>query len=327
MKVKYLDSCEYNNWDKFVSQNTKGTIFHKTIWFKNQLGDFRVLTIQQESIIIGGFAFLISKKAGIKGVFRPPYTPYFHPLIFEFSKEGNSEKEIEVLNIILNEIKKFNISLIFDSNSKYLYPYQSKGYKITSKLNYKIRPSLFLESISKRKITNINKYKKLLISNEINIVKTKNINDLIDLWENFGKDKLMNTYSNFLRKTFLNNSKFENWNCIKIYTNEKKFLAAGLYLFDDKNLYNIIPIVNYSILEKKEKNVGDFLYFKLIEIAEEKKLIFDFEGSEVLGVEKMYRRLGGNIDLKHTATKYDLKLNTVYFLMNFYKNIKHIFNK
>ncbi len=322
MKIKYLNTDEYEKWDNYVTLHEKGTIFHKATWLKQHIGEFKILTIQEDSKIMGGFAYLVSKKAGIKGVFRPSYTPYYHPIINEFSEDCNSEKEIEILLMLLNQIKKQNVSLIFDSKTKYFYPYQKAGFKVKPKLNYIIKPSLFLNSITKRKRTSINRYEKLFESGGLKVVVDNDANELLSMWEDFGKEKSINTYIPLLKNLFLKDLINNYWGCVKIYSKDNRLLTVGLFLFDEKKLYNMIPIVNYKILEKKEKNIGDYLYYKLVEIAKEKDLLFDFEGSEIYGVEKMYRRLGGKLDLKYTATNFNLRLNILYSLLNIYKNIK-----
>ncbi|WP_117880651.1 hypothetical protein [Aureibaculum luteum] len=316
MNIKYLDIDDFDKWDNFVLLHNKGTIFHKTNWLNNHFGEFKIVTVQEDSQLVGGFAYLISKKAGIKGIFRPPYTPYYHPLIKELSKDGNSEKEIEIMSLILKKISNYNISLLFDSQTKYLYPYQNMGYKITPKLNYILEPSLFLDSIAKRKKSTINRYSKAYNVGDLKILEDFNVQNVLALWIEFGKSKSMNTYKDFLFRVFDNASGFNNWGCLKIYTKEDKFLAAGLYLFDDKRLYNLIPIVNYQVLSNKEKNIGDYLYYNLSLIAERKALLLDYEGSEVPGVEKMYRRLGGRLELKHTGTKHNFMLRLIYKIKN-----------
>jgi len=320
MKIEYLNKDEYEIWDDFVSKHAKGNIFHTSKWLRNQSGEFKIIVIKEDSIIVAGFAFIVTKKAWVSGIFKPPYTPYFHPLIKEISRDGNSEKEIEILTKILKEIAKYNTSLIFDSNTKYFFPYQNHGFKISPKVNYTVDPSLFMTSIAKRKKSSINKYIKEQNKGNLKIVEDFNINEVLSLWIEFGKSKSLNVYKDLLFEIFNSESKFTNWGCVKIFSKEEKLLAAGLYLFDDKKLYNLIPIVNYQILSNKEKNIGDYLYYKLSIIAEDKGLILDYEGSDVEGVEKMYRRLGGSLDLKHTATKFNSIMNLIYFL-NRIKNL------
>jgi len=316
MEIEYLEKHEFELWDNFVFSHNKGTVFHTSKWLKNQSGEFKIVVIKENSTIIAGFAFLISKKNWIKGIFKPPYTPYFHPLVVELSTDGNSEKEIDILTIIIKEITKYNVSLVFDSGTKYFLPYQNQGFKIRPKVNYTIEPSLFLNSIAKRKKSTINKYIKAYDNGDLNIVRDFKVDEVLSLWVEFGKSKSLNTYKEFIAKIFNSESEFKNWECIKIYSDGGKLLAAGLYLFDNRKLYNLIPIVNYKILTKQEKNIGDYLYYNLSEIALEKKLILDYEGSEINGVEKMYRRLGGRLDLKHTATKYNFIISFMYKVKN-----------
>ena len=316
MKAKYLMPDEYHLWDEFVTSNSNGTVFHSSKWLNFQKEPLRIFTISEDGEIVGGFAYIISKKAGINGIYKPPYTPYYHPLIKEYSENGNSEKEIQILGRILDEIKKHNISLIFNSKIQYFIPYQQRGLKISPKLNYTLDPTLFQDRVSSRKKSMINKYARMLESGDLRIESSKQVNDLLQIWKLLGKQKSMNIYDSFLNGIFSEDAGFSNWGGLKIFNKNNELLAGAIYLYDVNRVYNLIPIVNYGVLQKKEKNIGDLLYDRLIAIALERKLEFDFEGSEVPGVEMMYRRLGGSIDLKHTATKYDFRLTIIYYLID-----------
>ena len=86
-------------------------------------------------------------------------------------------------------------------------------------------------------------------------------------------------------------------------------LAISLFFFDSRRIYNVVSSVTVA---GRKLNANYFLYDELIKEFSEKKIILDYEGSNVPGIEMFYRKFGATPEpyyfLKWNDLKWPLKL-------------------
>ena len=100
---------------------------------------------------------------------------------------------------------------------------------------------------------------------------------------------------------------------------ENHVISVAFFLYDNKRVYNIINGYfesNHPIA----KTANLYTLHLGIKFALEKKLIFDFEGSLIPGVEKFYRLMGGSQELVCRFTK--VKPFPLHIIYNTFKNLK-----
>ena len=95
-------------------------------------------------------------------------------------------------------------------------------------------------------------------------------------------------YNNFLRLSFLLKDKKQVF-VRNVNSKEGKLLATGLFLKDKRRIYNPMSTV---FPESRKLGANHFLFYKLIEEFSMQDLTFDFEGSEIPGINHFYRNFG-----------------------------------
>ena len=79
-KTRYLTSDEYDKWDELVSQSPASNVFDTTIWLNTLSSvlncDIRVLGVFNKEDLIGGVAFNVIKKFGMKIAKVPPMSVF-----------------------------------------------------------------------------------------------------------------------------------------------------------------------------------------------------------------------------------------------------------
>ena len=85
MKLNYLQSQEFNNWNDFVDKSPQGSLFCKT-WYLKALGtDFEILVIEENMLIKAGIVLarnfmnsysnpMFDKYLGVIFAFEPKVT-------------------------------------------------------------------------------------------------------------------------------------------------------------------------------------------------------------------------------------------------------------
>lgn len=77
---------------------------------------------------------------------------------------------------------------------------------------------------------------------------------------------------------------------VRTIVNEKnEILSSVVLLKDNKRYYNIINVTNE---EGRKKEANYLLYDSLFKELANQEMLFDFEGSDLVGVQKFYQKFG-----------------------------------
>jgi len=96
-----------------------------------------------------------------------------------------------------------------------------------------------------------------------------------------------------------------------VYTSDDEFLAGVLIIKDDNRLINLMQCITP---QGKIKSANYFLFNSLIEEFSNQGLLIDFEGSDISGIEKFFRKF---TELNQTYTF--IKWNNLPFPINLFK--------
>ena len=162
-------------------------------------------------------------------------------------------------------------------------------------------------------------YSKSLIQNslkpllKINLIYNKDlqIDVAIEQYKKLYQAKMKIAPSGYERLKLLANNLCKNGKCFtrQVYNDEGNLLAISLFFFDSRRIYNVVSSVTVA---GRKLNANYFLYDELIKEFSEKKIILDYEGSNVPGIEMFYRKFGATPEpyyfLKWNDLKWPLKL-------------------
>ena len=120
------------------------------------------------------------------------------------------------------------------------------------------------------------------------------IEEAIVVYKNFYKQQLKNVtnkdFQNFLSIAATlekSNAAFAR----KIINQQNETLAIALFLRDEKRLYNLM---NSTSPTGKKNGANHILLDNIVKEFAERNLLFDFEGSDIPGVEFFYKKTGAN---------------------------------
>ncbi len=143
--VRYLNEDEYEAWDMFVQKHPSGTVFQTSLFLKTVSEaldrEFKILGLFNQDDLLGGFAFSVVKKLGLKIIATPFECPVFQPLFNKRDTQFLSKQESyysSVVDLLATFLKENydDINLNFTFNSIDLRPYNKASYNIDLRYTY-----------------------------------------------------------------------------------------------------------------------------------------------------------------------------------------------
>jgi hypothetical protein len=295
MKVKYIQSQEYNKWNDFVDKSPQGSIFCKT-WYLKTLGvNFEILVIEENLLIKAG---IVLAKNFMNSYSNPMFDKYLG-VIFSFESKVTQKvvsKQYKMLSAIVDEVKKFkSFDYHFHPNFKNWIPFFWEDFSQQTRYTYRICYSdKSLESIYSCFHSNL--------KNDINFSQKNNIKITMDV--------PMDLFFEIINKTFLrqgskapfNKNKIQNYinklselNHYRSFSAEDKegnILAVCGIVFDTNSSFLILNGID---IENHIRGANAMMIYESIKYFKKRSIYYDFEGSMLPGVEQFYRRFGGEL--------------------------------
>jgi len=82
LRIVHGTSHHWEAWDAFVNAHPDGTLFHTSLWLLTQAGlKSDLILAMQDDTIVGGFAYTLNTKGGLKRIIRPAMCSRFGPLV------------------------------------------------------------------------------------------------------------------------------------------------------------------------------------------------------------------------------------------------------
>ncbi|MCZ2223803.1 MAG: hypothetical protein LC122_09265 [Chitinophagales bacterium] len=279
LNIAILSSNEIDvsKWDACVDSNSSGLIYAYCFYLNAMCKKWFGVVINDYETI---FPIPVKQKLGIQYA----YTPAFTQQLGFIGNEKNITKE--VIKAIQNFIKYGSFNINF-SNENF-----AKQYEVKSMNNFIIHLNQsynFIQNNFKKTIAySLSKASK----QGFQYVEDDNIKTAITLYKEYNKNNLQHVtttdYNSFQKLlSFLQSQ--QNIIIRKVINKENELMSIALLMKDNKRYYNILNTTSEAG-RKTESNY--FLYNNLLQELANQNMIFDFEGSDLVGVKKFYEKFG-----------------------------------
>ncbi len=283
-------------YKSYCDANTRVSIFESYHWLSALLEPEEwsvLLSFEKNGEVNAAWPVFKKSKLGIRKITIPALTPYIGPTIKYPSDLGQSKKtsyEKQLLNELIEQLPNSD-ELVFHSNplfSNWL-PFFWKGYSQTTRYTYTLPIQSYDSAIKRFKASLRRELKKAQKS--LNTRPSSNFSSLHQIkLQDYSTKNMSLPYNEeyFLRiKQFVEETK---QGCLHEAVNaEGKVIASMLFLWDSTYLYYhtgaVIPEFRNSGAMTLLMNIG-------IQLASEKQLQFNFEGSMVEGIERYFSSFG-----------------------------------
>ena len=313
LTVKYLDSSEFEEWDKFVDRSENGSIYSKS-YFLEALSQvysagYRILAVYKNDELMGGVGIYFNKTRYGDKVHIPPLLYYNGLVIKEFPTKYPSVltyKQLDIVNAIIDELEGGNYASV-DLSSRYsfqdLRAFAWRGWKIWPRYTYVV-PISDLNQQWNYVEQNVRRLINRCESENMSIVIDDDIETFIQLYQGTYQRKGLTSYIN--RDRFL-----------KVYQTLKKHDACQIYYVSLPNGQRIAtqvvlmtehPVTHTwmagSDPEFLKTGASAFLRWKVFEDLNRRGYAFnDLTDATIASVAKFKSQFGGNLEQSFVVYK------------------------
>ncbi len=287
VEVFQAGSEHHDEWDAFVTSHPQGTVYHSSTWLLAgaQPNTGLIMARDPQGSPLGGYAYAVNTRGGLRRILKPALTARFGPLVA--AHLSDAEKSV-VYKAILNSLP----------------PHDLIGLASTD-----VHDSLLLKSVlgaSERRFpTNIKALPstpdELLASYQSNI--RRNIRNALNEGGHFVEESdpdlayelFESAYQTrgdaprFSKAYFLqvmgHLSLFGNVTLPGVSDQNGMLVAALLLFYDEKRAFYVVSGTDRSALNG---NAGALLVHFALRFAQDRNLLFDFNGSSIAGINEFF---------------------------------------
>ncbi|QSE96805.1 hypothetical protein [Fulvivirga lutea] len=312
MALHQLDENDYHFWDEYVRNHPEGTIFHTSKWLQSHRGDLVVLVEKKANRILGGVAFIVKNRFGVKGIHNLPYTPFRGPLFGDINSKKHFKshsKKADFIEQVTNKLKYGHVEFLLSTNDFNTLPYKWSGFTDQRLVTYQINDiaNYSINNVTSNKRREIEGFLNLMENGEIELLINQELEMILELQKETGARSGFNPMTHILKD--LLSSISGNYFSLGLKSKKYGLFSGGIFPFDNHTVYNLIN-GSKRIDHPVYKNANACLVYHAILMAKEKNKKFDFEGSSIKGVEQFYRMMGG---VQHTRFRVLKSKNPFYF--------------
>ncbi len=240
-------------------------------------------------------------------IYMPKLTPTLGPWIRDDIRQksnGNTQlgKQKDVIKNLIEQLPKVkNFHMCFDSSNDYVLPYRWLGYRYEPSFSYVLDDLSDIDKVFnsfhkqlKKNIRKSEDYCQISEDNDPEIL----INVMDRTYENQGR---RNPISHKLVKTIVEKASINKRG--KMFTardEDGNVQVSAFMVYDHRRAYALI-----SGSDPKYRGSGSksLIYWKQIQYASKHSKIFDFEGSNIEGIENIIRQFGGDRIVNYEVIK------------------------
>lgn len=264
-------------WDACVANNSNGLIYAYSYYLNAMASEWHGLVINNYETI---FPIPVKKKLGIQYLYMPAFTQ-------QLGFIGN-------LNLIDSDIIHAIQHFV-----KYGSPYLNFNNETFATQQHCVTQNNFIIQLQQPYTAIKKQYKKTI---DYSLAKAEKFNlkyaigadvkEAVLLYQQYNKNNMQHvtnadytSLQNLLLQLQANNQLLIR----KAETQDKELVSIALLMKDNKRYYNIINVTPEAG-RKCEANY--FLYNNILQELAEQPMLFDFEGSDLPGVQKFYEKFG-----------------------------------
>jgi hypothetical protein len=292
MQPWWLDAvCAGKEWDVILVDSEELT------------ADSEQKTATSSKNIVAAMPFLLRKKWWMKWIAVPQLTQICG-LWLDEEREFTPEELTTICTKVNSELETLKLHYYYQQfpvNSPCPKEMEALGFKVKERVTYRINDLSNLDRV----IEGFSKNKKRQLQKALSLHAEGNMTA-----EEFyffhqqclaAKKKTISYSREFLLVLEQKLRHHKQSQILTIRNADKQIYAAALLVWDEKQMYYLIPAINPTY---KESGAGALLVLEALKSAREKGVKFDFEGSMIRGVAQHYKQFGSTPHKYYSVEKY-----------------------
>jgi hypothetical protein len=299
-QCRLLPEQDHGLWDGLIEKSERGAVFHQTFWLKSFGRLVDVIGCYEAGEFAGGMSLCYQQIAGLK-IVRPPYlTPYLGPVVFKTGGRRHRvltlEKDIasSLIDYVTNHYDFVRMPLSLNCTDA--QPFQQNGFTVDIEYTYVID----LDDMD-RVWKDLNQDRRRKIRKGYDEGLSCELSDDLDEFFHLWVHSLASHDKHLSQSRF---GEVRNWYGMLAAKNRAKLLkirdplgrvcAGAILVWDHRRAYYLLSGMNRDIASG---NSMALLIWECMRFCREEAGIaeFDFDGSDVPGVEVFFRGFGGRL--------------------------------
>lgn len=266
-------------------------------------GKWGEVCVAENGEIIARLPYVLKKGKLVMPPFTQTLGPWIKPEL-RFPLPGNAQlsKQKEIISSLIEQLPSHrSFHMTFDSTNDYILPYRWLGYRYYPEFSYRLSclddTEKLYSDFHKTAKKNI-KYAR----NKTRIIFEEDPSNVIALFEKtFANQKRSIPVSTVLLEKMIRESIDRgNGRILTAIDPMGNIHSSAFLLFDDKVCYYLI---GGSDPEFRSSGAQSLVLWESIKFAATVSKIFDFEGSNIEGIEKFFRQFGGERVINYAVVK------------------------
>jgi hypothetical protein len=284
---------EYAAWDAFVAASPQSSVFCRTWWLRAVCQHVRIRGLFKNSSLIAGIPLYSERRYGVPLCTMPRLTQTMGVVMEPLCGKRSSvaSRQTEILTAFANEIaKQSTFFQAFHPSLQNWLPFYWAGFKQTTRVTYVIEDTRDSKeiwgNISHRVRAEIRK-----AENQGLEVQPCSIETLLELEsKTFSRQNLELPHSpDVLRRIHIAAKENNAGQCFAVVDQQGRVHCAGFIVWDSSRAYYLVSGGDPAV---RTSGATSLLVWHLIRYAGERSKIFDFEGSMLQQVERLFRNFG-----------------------------------
>lgn len=297
-------------------------IFEQPWWMEAVApNQWSAIEIKSEGQVIARWPYYKTKRFGFSILENPMCTQTLGPWIDVATPKyvNYLSKKKKLLEELINQLPNRNVDITMDSSNEYILPFRWKGFRYEPTFSYRFNDLSNLDEI----YSNINSSTRNHIKKAEKILSVRDdmpIDVLIEMQSL--------TFKRQNRKSPIPEDFIKRLDEACIRHNARKLLvavdehgnvhAARYFVYDENVCYSIMSGVNPDFLQS---GASSFLRWEGIKFAATVSKMFDFEGSNIEGIEQNVRSFGSGFVVNYRIYKLNFLLEILDVLKPLIKKI------
>lgn len=293
------------------------SIFEQPWWLDAVApGKWKCITIEENGNVVARLPYIEKRILGFSMIGMPECTQTLGPWveIRSTNRIKSLAKKKDLYEQLIEKLpKRKNVDIVLDSSADYYLPFKWKGYRIEPTISYRFSDLTDLDSIFK----GVKDSRRTVIKNAARDLLVKESDDielLIELqkktFERQGRklpisEETIRLLDAACKK---HNARF----LLLAYDKNNRLHAASYFVYDERVCYYIMSGADP---EYRNSGAGSLLIWEGIKKSAELSKAFDFEGSNIMDIEKNFRTFGAPFIVNYRI----FKLNIVLAAFDYFK--------
>ena len=294
LEVRFLTDGEITQWDDLVDRSPQGCIFCQSWWIKAACGkNFKVLGCFDRGCLVAGIPLHFVRYGPFKVCAMPKLTQSWGPVLepIEGTYHSGLSREMELLSALAGQLRRFPFFLqCFHHSLPNWLPFRWAGFRQTTIFTY------ILDDIADEKAIwsgfrkgirwDIRRAERASIT----VAKTEPEVVLSLSEKTFARQRMKHPFGRELLFSLVRVARERGaGECYAAFDAQGRAHVADFVVWDRRYTYHLVGGRNHEL---GNSGANALLVWWEVRVAREHSRAFDFEGSDLQGVEQFFRGFG-----------------------------------